>query len=114
MKTKTRLIYPTPDFPSMHSTAGKHPSEPLPLRWLEQLVADVRARIPTESERDSAVVYGADALRVTYTDELTPAEQMADELAELRAERAKLRDLFQADGTLIPGALEKLRKLAGV
>ena len=114
MRTKTRHIYPTPDVPSLHAKSGRHPSEPVPLRWLESLVSSVLAAIPTESERNSAMVSGVEHLRVVYTDELTPAETMADELAELRAAMTKLRGLVRPDGTLAVSPEEAAKVISGV
>lgn len=114
MTTKTRLIYPTPEVPSLHSKSGRTPSEPVPLRWLESLVTDIRAAIPTEAERDSVMLYGADGLHATYTDELTPSEAMADKLAAQDAALREISGLLQGDGeALTPELLRRIRILAG-
>lgn len=121
-RTIDRIVYPMPDpargVPGLHAAVGKHPSEPLPLRWLETLVADIRnwilANGGTEQEADGAVVYGVAELRVQYPDQLTPTEVMRDDLAERDRVLGELRKIFGAyTESKDPGIL-KIRDLLGI
>lgn len=114
MSTKTRNIYPTAELPSLHAKSGRHPGEPVPLRWLAQLVDDIRAAIPTESERDSAMLFGAENLRVAYTDELTGAEVMSDRLAEQEALIAAIAAELVDGQALPPERVSALRRKLGL
>ncbi len=74
------------------------PSEGVPLRWLVAFVQECERKIPTSTERDSARVSGMDKLVVVYTDELTPEEQMRDELVSLKAMHAAAMSALPRDG----------------
>lgn len=117
MKTKIRHLYPTSDFTGITSTDG------VPLRWLESLVQEARNRILAGAvsdedkarvmrEADSAKVYGAENLRITYTDELTSVEAMTDLIAERDSRDQKVRELLS--GEVSVETIKALRDLLGV
>lgn len=117
MKTKIRHLYPTPEFTGITSKDG------VPLRWLESLVQDARNRILAGAvsdedkarvmrEADSAMVYGAENLRITYTDELTSLESMTDLIAERDSKDKKIRDLLS--GEISTETIKALRDLLGI
>lgn len=117
MKTKIRHLYPTSDFTGITSTDG------IPLRWLESLVQEARNRILAGAvsdedkarvmrEADSAKVYGAENLRITYTDELTSVEAMTDLIAERDSRDQKVRELLS--GEVSVETIKALRDLLGV
>ena len=104
MTTKIRHLYPTQDFPAMTPS-----NDGIPLRWLETLVQDARNRIllgaVTEEDKarvmreaDSAMIYGTEHLRITYTDELTPLESVTDELNEWKKLAEKSKSFVDASG----------------
>lgn len=87
--SKIRHLYPTQQLPSLLAKSGRSASEGVPLRWLEAMVQECLGAIGTnEQERNSAVVYGTEHLRVTFEDQLTAEEQLRD---RLEATEAKLR-----------------------
>jgi len=124
MKTKIRHLYPTPEFIGITSKDG------VPLRWLESLVQEARNRILAGAvsdedkarvmrEADSAMVYGAENLRITYTDELTQTEQLQEDLVNATKGLLSLRSLYDENGMLRVGpdgkvpadVLQKLREV---
>lgn len=126
MTTRIRHIYPTADFPSLQQTPGAS----IPLRWLESLVQDIRNRIMVGAvseedkarvmrEADSAQVWGTEHLRVTYTDELTPIEQLQLDLENATKGLFSLRSLYDdkgmlrvdSDGKLSAEVAQKLREV---
>ena len=110
--SKLRVLYPTLEFQSL--TAGRDPSEGVPLGWLTTLVQKCYARTPDPAERDSIRVYGLEHLRMTYTDTLTPEEQLRDELDELRAQRAGAVSALPRPGEAMTAEqVQALRKLLG-
>lgn len=113
--TKTRHLYPNgSEFPSLLASGGKNPADGVPLRWLESLVKECLRRIPTEGERNSALVFGMEHLRVTYIDELTPEEQMRDELADLSRKLAAVQSLLPRQGeTMTAEQVAALREALG-
>jgi hypothetical protein len=113
METRHRSIYPDPNgFPSMHAEAGIPPGSPVPLRYLEDLVARALRRIRAlggemkteedkarvQREMDSAKVWGAETLRIGYEDELTNVDQMQDELSQWRSLAQQARSFVNASG----------------
>lgn len=112
--TKVRQIYPSDAVPGMFSRSGRDPAKGCPLGWIEKWVNDVRRAIPTESERASVVVFGAEDLRAQYDDELTPAEQQADALAELTKQREAALSILPRKGEAMTAeAVEALRRALG-
>lgn len=84
----------------------------VPFRWLAGLVDDMRKRVP-DDEEDSCRVHGAAGLTFTYEHKLTPVEVMQEQIDAYEVKAAQLRGLLQADGTLVPDAAAKLKKILG-
>lgn len=121
MAVVNRTVYPISDsalgIPSLHASSGKLVGEPLPLRWLETLVQDIRRHIVaiggTEAEADSAVVYGAEGLRVQYTDQLTAVEQLREALADRERALTELRGIFRGIDSQDP-RLQQIQAILGL
>jgi hypothetical protein len=68
---------------------GRNAVEGVPLRVLQQAIADIMAAIGNdELELNSATVYGTELMRVQFKDRLTPAE-LAAEKAESDAAKVQ-------------------------
>lgn len=86
-----------------------------PFSWsaLRGLVDDVNRREPASQHAISCRLAGA-VLLVEMQRELTPLEEAQERAAAGEKLAAELRSLFQADGTPVPDALDRLRRIAGV
>lgn len=112
VSSKLRVLYPTLEFQSL--TAGRDPSIGVPLGWLTTLVQRCQARLPEPGERDSILVYGLEHLRMTYTDTLTPEEQLRDELDALRAQRLAVVSALPREGEAMTAEqVQAVRKALG-
>jgi hypothetical protein len=115
---KIRTIYPTIRFPALLTKMGRSPAEGVPLRALEVAISDaigaIRSAGGTQVEIDSAVVFGTEALRVDYTDQLTPEEIVRDRLAEMESLLGQVRPLLGRKGEPLPvDVADRIRALAG-
>jgi len=123
MTTRTRTVYPATNgdgVESLFASSGKRPEDGLPLGWLETIRPAVERHIRSgnnpnaQAEIDGLRVYGVEHLVVRGPDILTPAEEMAERLAAAEAKLAQLRGLYHADGTPVPDALDRLKRIAGI
>jgi hypothetical protein len=115
---KIRTIYPTVQVPGLITKMGRRPEDGVPLRALEVAISDaigaIRSAGGTDAEVDSAVVYGTEALRVDFTDQLTPEEVVRDRLAEMEAVIGQVRPLLGRRGEPLPAEVaDQIRRLAG-
>lgn len=124
MTSKLREIYPARlvngemiGAQSVFQRSGRVASDGIPLAWLRGIADTIRDHIlangGTNDEVDSVVVHGAEHLRATYVDALTPEESMRDELRELRAKLEAVKALQLQDGTLAANAPERLKAILG-
>lgn len=112
--TKNRIISPSEQVPSLLAKSGRAATDGVPLRWLETLVKSSLAAIPTEAERNTALVFGTEHLIVRYDDTLTPEEQTRDDLEEARNVLAEIKALLPREGEpLSAQALAQIRAHLG-
>lgn len=120
MRIITRLVSPTPELPDVLAGMGRPPGSSAPIGVVIEHLQACRRRIlvagNTEAEADAAEVTGAEHLRVTFPDTLTPAEETLQRLAEAEALAAELRDLLTDEygRGLAADRADRLRQLLGI
>lgn len=77
------------------------------------LVDQVNAQEPARQDRIGCRIIG-DTLHVEIEREMTPLEEALERAAAGEKLAEDVRGLFHADGTPVPDAIERLRRIAGI
>lgn len=106
-----KQFYPSSAVPSVFAKSGRHPSEPIPLGWVEAVVNEVRQKFGNEA--DNCLVSGFSDVTLVGPHEQTEQERTEALLHSVRQAGSELSTALPREGEpMTKEAFDSLQALA--